>query len=103
MPTNPANDRRLIEVYVEPDAGPAEEQFREMSGNAQSRGAVEPIPDLGQDAFYSPSYQSVTVLHDGKLLELSYEAQLDDYRDDTSPAIVQTTIELAARALERLR
>jgi hypothetical protein len=91
-----------VEVYIEPDRDAAEEQYREARRSAERDESLEEVPELGSDAFYSPLFQTVYVLEDGKLLEISFESELPDFTADTSPAIVQTNIDLAALALERL-
>lgn len=103
LPEHSARDIRSVEVYVEPDRDAAQEQFRETRRDAERYESIEPVPGLGDDAFYSPLFQSVSVLHEGKYLDISYEVDLPDHRPDTSPAIVETNIELARLALERLR
>lgn len=103
LPPNSSREIRSVELYVEPDEEAAEELYRANAQDAKRYDEFEAVPELGPDAFYSPVFQSVSVLHDGKFLELSYEADLPDHRADTSPAIVQANIDLAAKALERLR
>ena len=103
LPADSSRDIRRVGVYVEPDADAAAEQYEETRTRAKDLGSFMEVTGFGPDAFYSPLYQGVTVLRDGKLLELSYEAELPDFTDDTSAPIVQANLDLAAIALDRLR
>jgi hypothetical protein len=100
-PRPPESSRaRGIDVFVEPDRDAAEEKFEEVRRDAKSSGTYEPLTGIGDEAF--SSRLSVYVLSDGKFLELSYVVQLPDFTDDTSAATVQTNVELATAAAERL-
>jgi hypothetical protein len=95
------NDVRRVEVDVEPDGDEAAKQFKELRHDAEHFDSIEPAPGFGRDAFYSPLDQAVTVLKDGKLLQVSYEVDQPDNRPDTSPPIIQANLDLAAIALDR--
>lgn len=95
-------ESRLLEVRGDDDADAAERQYREARTDAEQDDALEELPALGPDAFYSSVWNEVVVLHDGTFFTVSYEGRLPDGRDDTSPELVQTAIDLAAVAFERV-
>jgi hypothetical protein len=94
-------ENRLLEIRGDDDADAAERQYREARTDAEQDDALEELPALGPDAFYSSVWNEVVVLHDGTFFTVSYEGRLPDGRDDTSPELVQTAIDLAAVAFGR--
>jgi hypothetical protein len=93
---------RSLEVRGDDDADSAERQYREARADAEQDDALDELPDLGPKAFYSAVWNEVVVLHDGTFFTVSYEGRLPDGRDDDSPELVQTAIDLAAIAVDRI-
>lgn len=95
-------ESRSLEVRGDDDPEEAERQYREARADAERDDALEELPDLGPKAFYSGVWNEVVVLHDGTFFTMTYEGRLPDGRDDDSPELVQTAIDLAAIAVDRI-
>ena len=93
---------RRVEVFVDPDAHVAEQDYREARGDAEADGDVRELPELGPDAFYEETFDQVYVLEGGALLTLRYEVERPSGVNERSPATRNASIELADIARTRI-
>ena len=96
-------DFNRVEVRVDPDPAQAEALYEEAFS---LRGDdARDLPELGDDAFYSPRELEVHLLTDDAYLSVAYEAfdGWDDVEQEERQRVEDAAIELAAIALRRLR
>jgi hypothetical protein len=98
------DERRALEFRVEPEPQAARRERDRLLDQASDEVdglAARPVPDLGDEAFYIDDFHQLSVLEDGALLQVTYEAQGADSGDESTD-VEEVALALARIALDRM-